>query len=122
MYDEQPDLFDVLKADMDKYVDTRSELEKENERLKDLLTSYVCGGDESVATEKFLLLVVKRMGRYLSESNRKRIILGAFYTLYRETDEVTFDNVLNPIIHELDLRCYEWDDYLAKRLSSRKRR
>lgn len=119
MHDKQLYLFDALGNE---YVDTRSDLEKENERLKDLLNSYVYGGDASAATEKFLMLVVKRMGRYLSDRNRKRIILSSFYTLYRESDEQTFYNVLNPIIHKLDLRCYEWDDYLAERMKTHRRR
>ncbi len=119
MPDVQLDLFESYMAD---YVDTRSDLEKENEELKSTLMSYICSDDASAATEKFLMIVVKRMGRYLSERNRKRIILSSFYTLYRETDEQTFYNVLNPIIHKLDLRCYEWDDYLAERMKTRRRR
>ncbi len=119
MSDEQLYLFDALGNE---YVDTRSELEKENERLKDLLDSYVYGGDESIATEKVLMLMIKRMSRFLSESNRKRIILSSFYTLYRETDEQTFENVLNSHIHDFNLMCHDWDDYYAQRRPSRRRR
>ncbi len=116
MSDVQLDLFDMP------YVDTRSELEKENERLKDDLMSYTFGEDISSTTEKLLMLIVKRMGRYFSESKRKSIILGAFYTIHRETDGQTFENVINSIIHDFDLMCHDWDDYYAQRRHSRRRR
>ncbi len=118
MSDVQLDLFDMP------YVDTRSELEKENERLKDALMSYTFGEDISSATEKLLMLIIKRMGRYLGENNRRRIILSSFYTLYKDKDidEMTFENVLNSHIHDFNLMCHDWDDYYAERRPSRRMR
>lgn len=116
MSDVQLDLFDMP------YVDTRSELEKENERLKDALMSYTFGDDISSATEKLLMIIVKRMERYLGENNRKRIILSSFYTLHKDVDEMTFENVLNSHIHDFNLMCHDWDDYYAQRRHSRRSR
>lgn len=50
----------------------RSGLEKENEDLRNLLMGYILSDDSSAATEKFLMLVVRKMSRYLSDSNRKK--------------------------------------------------
>ena len=100
----------------------RSGLEKENEDLKNLLMGYISSDDSSAATEKFLMLVVRKMSRYLSDSNRKRIILSSFYTLHNDVDESTFENVLNEHIHEFDLKCNDWDEYYAERKGARRKR
>ena len=113
---EQLDFFDSL------YPDSRSELEKENEELKNLLMGYASDDAASAATEKLLMNIVRKMGRFLSDSNRKRIVLSSFYTLNRSTDEATFENVLNARIHDFNLRCHDWDEYYAERKSSRRRR
>ncbi len=76
----------------------------------------------SSAAEELLMLVIKRMGRYISACDRKRIILSSLYTLHRNTDEMIFRNVLNDYIKDLDLRSYDWDDYYAARKSSRRRK
>lgn len=120
MYDGQPDLFDIFNEE---YVDTRSELEKENESLKDLLMGYAMSNDVDNATDKLLKLIVKRMGRYFGENTRKRIILSSYYTVHKDIDdEMIFANFLNSTIHDFDLMCHDWDDYYAQRKSSRKKR
>ena len=95
----------------------KEEAKKRNEleELRAVVESYALSYDTDVASEKFLHLVVKRMGRHLTESSRRRIILGALYTIRRETDEATFENVLNTYIHDFDLRCHDWDVYYAER-------
>ena len=95
----------------------KEEAKKRNEleELRAVVESYALSYDTDVASEKFLHLVVKRMGRHLTESSRRRIILGALYTIRRETDEATFENVLNAYIHYFDLRCHDWDVYYAER-------
>ncbi len=116
MSDVQLDLFDAP------YFDSRSEIEKENEELRNTLMGYVVSDDASNATEKLLMLIIKRMGRYISKSNRNRIILSSFYTLHKNTDEQTFENLLNSYIHDFNLKNHDWDDYYAQRRSSRRRR
>ncbi len=119
MSDGQLYLFDALGNE---YVDTRSELEKENDELKNTLMSYVLDDNTSAATEKLLMLIIKKMGRYLGEDNCRRIILSSFYTLHKDTDEMIFENVLNSHIHDFKLMCHDWDDYYAGRRGSRRRR
>ncbi len=102
--------------DLFEYAEKEHESEKsEVEELRSLLESYTLGYDTDVMSKKFLLLVVKRMSRYLCESTRRKIILGSLYTIRRETDETTFENVLNTYIHDFDLRCHDWDVYYAER-------
>ncbi len=107
MSDVQLDLFDNA------YFDTESE--KEN-------LDYIVSDDASDATEKLLMLIIKRMGRYLGEDNRRRIILSSFYTLHKDTDDMIFENVLNSRIHDFNLKDHDWDEYYAQRRSSRRRR
>ena len=113
----QPGLFDSVCCELEK-----TDLEKENEELKNLLMGYACSDDTSPASNKFLMLVVKRMQRYLSESSRRRIVLSSFYTLHNDVDETMFENVLNDYIHEFGLKCHDWDDYYAERKGTRRRR
>ena len=103
--------------DLFEFADKEEEKKKsELEELRAVVESYALSYDTDVASEKFLHLVVKRMGRHLTESSRRRIILGALYTIRRETDETTFENVLNAYIHDFDLRCHDWDVYYAERM------
>ena len=113
----QPDLFDSLYPEFE-----RTDLEKKNEELRNLLMDYACSDDTSAASMKFLMLVVKRMERYLSENSRRRIVLSSLYTLHNDVDETTFGNVLNDYIHEFGLRCHDWDEYYAERKKLRRRR
>ncbi len=115
--DGQLDLFDSVCCELE-----RTDLEKENEELKNLLMGYACSDDTSAASNKFLMIVVKRMERYLSENSRHRIVLSSLYTLHHDVDETTFENVLNTFIHEFGLMCHDWDEYYAERKSSRRRR
>lgn len=75
-----------------------------------------------IVTEKLLMLIIKKMGRYIGESNRKRVILSSFYTLRRDTDEITFDKILSSHLHDFNLNDNEWDDYYTQRRPSRRRR
>ncbi len=93
----------------------REKEKSEVEELRNLLTSYALGYDTDVTSEKFLRLVIKRMSRYLNDSTRRKIILSSLYTIKRDTDETTFENVLNTYIHDFDLKCHDWDVYYAER-------
>ena len=107
MSDVQLDLFDS------------SYYEPENE---DAINGLVSSGNTETAIEKMLMLIIKKMGRYIGESNRKRIILSSLYTLHRDTDEITFDKILNAHIHDFNLKDNEWDDYYSQRRATRRRR
>lgn len=114
----QLDLFDMFYEEPT----PQSELEEEVERLKALLQGYVMDENTSVAGEKLLMIIVKRMGRYLSESKRRQIILSSFYTLCKDTEESIFEDVLNSYIHAFDLKCHDWDEYYAERKGQRPRK
>lgn len=107
MSDVQLDLFDS------------SYYEPKNENSIDGLVSSV---NTETAIEKVLMLIIKKMGRYIGEDNRKRIILSSLYTLHRDTDEITFDKILNSHIHDFNLKDNEWNDYYSQRRPSRRRR
>ena len=115
--DEQPDLFDSVCCELE-----RTDLEKENEELKNLLMGYTCADDTSTASRKFLMLVIKRMERYLTTSRKQKIVLSSLYTLHNDVDDTTFENVLNDYIHEFGLKCHDWDEYYAERKGTRRRR
>ena len=100
MSDVQLDLFDSLYFE--------SEDEKSNV--------------SSIVTEKLLMLIINKMGRYIGESNRKRVILSSLYTLHRDTDEITFDKILSSHLHDFNLKDNEWDDYYTQRRPSRRKR
>ncbi len=103
------DLFEF--ADLQEQEKEKSEVKE----LRNLLESYALSYDTDIASEKFLRLVIKRMSRHLGDSTRRKIFLSSLYTIRRDTDETTFENVMNTYIHVFGLKCHDWDDYYAAR-------